>query len=89
LNDAVANQTSRLRHVCDGIAVLACSSRGVDVVRIASGWRWSAPLPALPTPIDAADQIRIGDQLEALALEDRTRCRSDVAIRIAANLSIM
>jgi len=27
------HQTSRLRHVCDGIAVLACSSRGVDVVR--------------------------------------------------------
>jgi hypothetical protein len=32
LNAAVTNQTSRLRHVCDGIAVLACSSRGVDVV---------------------------------------------------------
>jgi hypothetical protein len=33
-------------------------------VLIASGWRWSAPLPALPTPIDAADQILIGDQPE-------------------------
>jgi len=33
-------------------------------VLIASGWRWSAPSPALPDPIDTADQIRIGDQLE-------------------------
>ncbi|WP_210183105.1 hypothetical protein, partial [Bradyrhizobium valentinum] len=33
---SLSNQRSRLRHVCDGIAVLACQLRGTRVVRF---WR--------------------------------------------------